>query len=79
MWLLEKLAQSQRAEVCGCQVNVLPVAIFYNTRKANLLKCGVEGADDGTAGCVTYLKKGIGSLEAKDTLRQQQLDHMKNF
>ena len=58
---------------------MLTAEIFYNTRKANLLKCGVEGADDGTAGCVTYLKKGVGSLEAKDTLRQQQLDHMKNF
>lgn len=79
MWLLEKLAQNQRAKVCGCQVNVLPIAVFFNSRKANLIKCGAEGDEDGTSGCVTYQKKGASALEMKDVMRQQYLEHVKHF
>ena len=44
-----------------------------------MIKCGAEGEEDGTSGCMTYQKKGASALEMKDCMRQQYLEHVKNF
>jgi hypothetical protein len=36
VWLLEKLTQSSKNNICGCQIPILPVAITQN-RKTNII------------------------------------------